>query len=122
MTIDELVELEEIRSLGHAYAQFRDNHDLAGLVSLFTSDAVCEFGDLGGDVVGRDAIRKHFERSLVTYNPSGPMSSIHLSANPWIVFTAADRAEGRWFLVDFLMEPDSPQPLKFLGAYDDVYE
>ncbi len=61
MTVEELLEIEEIKQLRIMYSHYLDGGDLEGLVGLFCEDAVCEFGEnYGGDWVGRETIRKNY--------------------------------------------------------------
>jgi hypothetical protein len=61
VTVEELLEIEEIKQLRVLYSHYLDGGDLEGLVDLFCEDAVCEFGEnYGGDWVGRDAIRQNY--------------------------------------------------------------
>ena len=63
MTIQELLEIEEIKNLRIMYSHYIDGGDVDGLAQLFCEDATCEFGEAyGGDWVGREAIREHYKR------------------------------------------------------------
>ena len=58
MTIEELLEIEEIKNLRIMYSHYFDGGQIDALASLFTEDAVCEFTeDYGGNWVGRQAFR-----------------------------------------------------------------
>ena len=65
MTIEELLEIEEIKNTRHLYSHYYDGNMLDELVSLFTDDAICEFGpEFGGDWVGKDQIRTNYHEYL----------------------------------------------------------
>ena len=75
MTIEELLEIEAIKNTRHLYSHYYDGNKLDELVSLFTDDAVCEFGpEFGGDWVGKDQIRAKYkaerDKRLRDENPS----------------------------------------------------
>jgi len=58
MTVEELLEIEEIKRLRIMYSHYIDGCDIDNLTGLFCEDAVCEFGEAyGGDWVGRETIR-----------------------------------------------------------------
>ncbi len=83
MTVEELLEIEEIKQLRIMYSHYLDGGDLEGLVGLFCEDAVCEFGEnYGGDWVGRETIRKNY--SSYTSDEIKPFSMfMHAVTNPW---------------------------------------
>ena len=70
MTVDELLQIEEIRQLRVRYSHCFDGKRLDDLVDLFTEDAVCEFGpDFGGDWVGKARIRERYARYMASEGP-----------------------------------------------------
>jgi hypothetical protein len=118
--LEKLLALEEIRTLAVRYSQYRDGLHLDELASLFAEDAVCSFGErFGGDVVGRSAIRRHFDGSR-HIGGGVPFGTVHAIGTHWIEFSAADRAQGRCYLIDFTTDTRD-NPLKFLILYDDQY-
>ncbi|GAA4663680.1 nuclear transport factor 2 family protein [Frondihabitans cladoniiphilus] len=127
MTIEELLEIEEIKNIQLDYAEFNDMHDVEGLVNLFTEDAYLEVGeDWGGTWQGRDQIRKEFtawfEEAGENYN------SLYLMTNPRVKLDSPTTAHGRWNFVDFsnrqedsplLVTPGGPtNPVCLLGLYE----
>lgn len=131
MTIDELLEIEEIRRLRLAYSNYFDGHDVEGLTTLFCEDAVCEFpAEFGGDWVGRDTIVANFAREMGRLGE--PYDTMHVVTNPWITITGAEEAHGRCYLIDLLTRQQAgsghsttrgghANPLYFLGMYEDEY-
>ena len=120
MTVEELLEMEEIKSLRIMYSHYFDAGDLDNLATLFTEDAICEFGEeYGGNWVGRETIRKNYGN----YATEGllPHSFMHANTNPWIRLTGPDTANGRWYLLDLNLREDADNPLTLFGIYDDVY-
>ncbi len=115
-----LLAIEEIRTLAVRYSHYRDALHLDELANLFADDAVCSFGQrFGGDVVGRTAIRRHFEGSK-HIGGGVPFGTLHAISTHLIEFTGPDAAEGRCYLTGFVMDTGA-SPLKHLILYDDKY-
>jgi len=127
VTIDGLIDREEVTQLRLGFAAYHDARDWDNLATLFAEEAVCDYPPaLGGQWVGRSAIMQH----IVRLNEGGvPYDALHIMTNPWISLQGADFAKGRWYLTDFLtrQRPDFPSPgghanpLVFLGVYHDEY-
>jgi hypothetical protein len=121
MTPQQLVDLEEIRTLRHLYSHYYDGGDVEGIAGLFTPDAVCEFGpDYGGDWIGRDTIQANYGRFMSRYG--GIFNVMHVVTNPYIRLDGEDRAVGRWYLLDLRTAPGTENPLILFGIYDDEYK
>lgn len=119
--LERLVALEDIRDLAARYSHCRDALDLEGLLELFSDEAILELGPKhGGDLVGKAAIRAHYERSFVT-GGGRPFSTMHFVTNPWIVLTGTDTAQARWSLLVGVIDGSTGTPLRYLGVYDDEY-
>jgi hypothetical protein len=129
VTIEELLIIEELRNLRQAYSAYYDTQDIDNLVSLFTEDAVCEFGKDYGVWRGRQEIRANY---LASFKPVGScMDALHVITNPWIKVTAPDQAHGRCYLIDLLTRQKPvtglatpgghANPLLYLGIYEDDY-
>jgi hypothetical protein len=120
MTVEELLEIEEIKRLRVMYSHYIDGCDIDSLTGLFCEDAMCEFGEAyGGDWVGRETIRENYKR--YTPNELPAHSFMHVTTNPWIRITGSDSANGRWYLLDLNLMESSENPLTLFGIYDDVY-
>ena len=121
MTVEELLEIEEIKQLRVLYSHYLDGGDLDGLVSLFCEDAVCEFGEkYGGNWVGRETIRQNY--APYTTGDIAPFTFfMHAVTNPWIQLTGPETAHGRWYLLDLNLLPGNDNPLNLFGIYDDRY-
>ena len=66
MTIEELLDIEAIKQVRYLYSHYYDGNRLDDLISLFTDDAVCEFGaNFGGDWVGKEQIRATLQQFIV---------------------------------------------------------
>ncbi len=121
MTIDELLDIEEIRSLRMAYGHYYDGQDVERLVDLFTDDAICEFGpQFGGDWVGKAQIRANFEQWSL--REGVPHEVMHATTNPMIRLVDAKLAHGRAYLLDLRTKVGVDNPLILFGIYDDVYQ
>jgi hypothetical protein len=120
VTIEELLEIEEIKNLRIMYSHHIDGGDVDSLAELFCEDAICEFGEAyGGDWVGREAIREHYKRYTAEAIP--PYAFMHAVTNPWIRLISPESANGRWYLLDLNLFPGNENPLSLFGIYDDVY-
>ncbi|WP_028935661.1 nuclear transport factor 2 family protein [Pseudonocardia spinosispora] len=129
MTVEELLEIEQIRALRDRYAAAFDSCDVAGFAELFCDDAVCEFPEeFGGSRVGRDTIAAHFAEQAERM--SEPRDAVHVTTNPWITLTGPDTAHGRCYLLDLRAQQHAEadravsadgNPLLFLGMCEDDY-
>jgi hypothetical protein len=117
-----LWDLEEIKKLRILYSHYLDTHELEKLTSLFTEDAVCDFGR-GGAWKGHDALRRGFAEAHAQYdtNRTGTYPYLHAITNHWIELTGPDSAEGRCYLLDWVTAHVDRNPLLLLGIYADVY-
>ena len=122
MTLEELLEIEEIKNTRHLYSHYYDGNMLDELVSLFTDDAICEFGPaFGGNWVGKDQIRDNYHEYL--YDSGRAVhSQMHAVTNPWIRLLGPDEANGRWYQLNLNVAEGAENPLTLFGIYDDVYK
>ena len=121
MNIEELLAIESIKQVRYLYSHYYDGNRLDDLVSLFTEDAVCEFGpNFGGNWVGRDEIRARYHEFL--YGSGRAVhSQMHAVTNPWIRLNGSDEAMGRWYQLNLNVAEGAENPLTLFGIYDDVY-
>lgn len=118
--IEELIEIEAIKTLRVLYSHYFDGQEIEKLADLFTEDAICEFGpDYGGDWVGRETIRKNFQDYADREGP--PFSVLHATTNPMVQLTGPDTARGRCYLLDLNVAEGAENPLILFGVYDDLY-
>ena len=121
MTIDELLEIEAIKQMRYLYSHYYDGNMLDELVSLFTDDAVCEYGEaFGGDWVGKEQIRARYHDFLYGSQRLAH-SQMHAVTNPWIRLGDHDDAHGRWYQLNLNVAEGVENPLNLVGIYDDVY-
>lgn len=121
MTLEELLEIESIKQMRYLYSHYYDGNMLEELVSLFTEDAVCEYGEpFGGDWVGRDQIREKYREFLIG-SGRAVHSQMHAVTNPWIRLKGPVEAYGRWYQLNLNVAEGAENPLTLFGIYDDVY-
>jgi len=121
MTLEELLETENIKQLRIKYSHYFDGKKIEELCDLFTEDAICEFGpDYGGDWIGRDAIRENFQRFADGEGP--PYGVLHAVTNPLIEIKSKTIAHGRWYLHDLMTQEGQKNTQILYGIYDDVYK
>ena len=121
MTLEELLETENIKQLRIKYSHYFDGKKIEELSELFTEDAICEFGpDYGGDWIGRNAIRENFQRYADGEGP--PYGVLHAVTNPLIEIKSKTIAHGRWYLHDLMTQEGQKNTQILYGIYDDVYK
>ncbi|MFT7221040.1 MAG: hypothetical protein ACI8Z1_002661 [Candidatus Azotimanducaceae bacterium] len=121
MTLEDMLEKENIKELRIKYSHFFDGKQIDDLADLFTADAVCEFGpDYGGDWVGKDTIKENFRSYAEREGPS--FGVLHAVTNPLITLIDSHTAHGRWYLHDLNAQEGVTNPLILYGVYDDVYK
>ena len=122
MTIEELLEMEAIKQVRYLYSHYYDGNRLDDLVSLFTDDAICEFGpNFGGDWVGKEQIRQNYHKFLYE-SGRAVHSQMHAVTNPWIRLQDNGEALGRWYQLNLNVSEGAENPLTLFGIYDDVYQ
>jgi hypothetical protein len=128
--IDDLIAKEEIKRLRWGYCAHLDSHDLDSMISMFTEDAVLDFGaDYGGSWVGHEEIRRNYTHWMAQMGK--PFDALHVVTNPWITLRSDTEADGRWYLLDLLIrqKPHTgletvgghANPLVWIGIYEDQY-
>lgn len=121
MTIEELLEIEEIKNLRIMYSHNYDGARLDDLVDLFTDDAICEFGpEYGGDWIGKEAIRKNYDVNIS--GEGDPHEVMHAVTNHTVELTGPDSAKGRAYLLDLRTKVGVENPLLLFGIYDEIYK
>jgi len=121
LTIEDLLEIEEIKELRMLYSHYYDADDVDNLITLFTDECICEFGPrFGGDWVGIKEIEANYRKWAA--EEGIPHSVMHAVTNPWIRLIDEDTAHGRWYLLDIITDVERENPLGLFGIYDDVYK
>lgn len=116
-----LLDIEQIKNLRVLYSHYLDSADVDNLVSLFTEDAVCDFGR--GIWRGREELRRNFIEVHQHFdtNNKGSYPYLHAVTNHWVEITGEDSAEGRCYLLDYVTADPAKSPLLLLGVYADEY-
>ena len=122
MTIDELLEIEEIRQLRYLYALYLDAGEIDKLVGLFTEDGVAEWPEhMGGFWIGRE--RMHQGWLDVYQEENSPFSMVHIATNPFVRLTGPDTANGRYYGISVhTSEEDIKDVINVIGIHDDLYK
>lgn len=119
MTLDHVVDLEEIRQLKYRYARLLDTKDWDALAGLFVPDATASYsgGQLSFD--GRDAIMGFLRQTL----GSASILTSHVMTQPEVELTGPDEARGTWALADvvILTEPAPGMTVRGASFYSDRY-
>lgn len=120
-TLDQWVEIEQIRTLRIRYSHCYDSQDIDGLCELFTEDAVCVFDPRhGGNWVGLPQIRKKYLEWFAKY--PGYFVVLHAVTNHDVTLLGPNMAKGRAFLLDYnFTKGENSAPLGTIGVYDDRY-
>jgi uncharacterized protein (TIGR02246 family) len=95
LTIEDLLEHEEIKRLKHRYMRALDTHDWELMATLFLPDARCWFGNGKFSAEGREAILSLYRGLL----DDGFWSS-HIAVHPEIELTGPDSARAIWRMED----------------------
>ncbi|MFN3232080.1 MAG: nuclear transport factor 2 family protein [Alphaproteobacteria bacterium] len=120
MTIEELLEIEEIKKLRSLYSHYYDGAEVDKLANLFTQDAICEFGEnYGGNWVGKERIHENYTKWIASEGI--PHEVMHAVTNPNITLIDETHAHGRWYLLDLRTKVGVENPLILFGIYDDDY-
>jgi len=120
--VTEMVQIEAIRKLKYLYAHHLDMKNLDSLLSLFTDNAVCQFGVNYGIWRGIEEIRAGYQAEIDKVRGID-YPFMHTLSTPWIELTAEGRADGKWYLVEMITDSNNiDAPLRFTGVYTDRYE
>ena len=121
MTIEELLEMEEIKQLRHYYALYLDAGEIDKLVDLFVEDGIAEFPEhMGGPWVGHERMRKEWGAVFEAHGK--PFGHLHIATNPFIRLTGPDTANGRYYAISMhTLEKDIKDVLNVIGIHDDLY-
>jgi len=117
-TLQQLSDLEEIRTLKHRYFRGIDTADIALLEPLFTQDLTVDYrgGNYRVQLSGRDDMLEFLANSF----HSGAVA-MHHGHMPDITLTGEDTAEGLWYLEDIFINLDSRTHTIGTAIYKDQY-
>ena len=117
-TLQQLSDLEEIRTVKHRYYRGIDTADEAMLATLFTPDVTVEYRG-GGYLVrlaGRDAMLDFLMNSF-----HADSVATHMGHMPDITLTGDDEAEGIWYLDDVYISLERQDVTTGSAIYHDRY-
>ena len=117
-TVQQLSDLEDIRTLKHRYFRGIDTADLALLGTLFTNDLTVDYR--GGTYRVRLAGRDNMLEFLANSFHSGAVA-MHHGHMPEITLTGENDAEGLWYLEDIFIDVERGSHTIGSAIYRDVY-
>lgn len=117
-TVQQLSDLEDIRTLKHRYFRGIDTADLALLGTLFTNDLTVDYR--GGTYRVRLAGRDNMLEFLANSFHSGAVA-MHHGHMPEITLTGEDSAEGIWYLEDIFINLENRSHTIGSAIYRDQY-
>lgn len=117
-TVQQLSDLEDIRTLKHRYFRGIDTADLALLGTLFTEDLTVDYR--GGTYRVRLAGRDNMLEFLANSFHSGAVA-MHHGHMPEITLTGENDAEGLWYLEDIFIDVEQGSHTIGSAIYRDVY-
>jgi hypothetical protein len=115
--VDQLEDLEAIRSLKYAYFRLLDTKRFDELGGLLTEDATSAYqsGELSQN--GRAAIVKFLKDSL----SSAEIVTMHTGHHPEIELRSGSSASGTWYLEDLVVVPGADLEIHGTAIYSDEY-
>ncbi len=121
MKIEELLEIEEIRTLRHLYALYLDSGEIEKMVALFLDDAVAEWPDfMGGHWVGKQQLYDGWLRVYKEHDM--PFAHMHIATNPFVRLTGPDTANARYYGISVhTTEKTLDGVMNVFGIHDDLY-
>ncbi|HTT44300.1 MAG TPA: nuclear transport factor 2 family protein [Steroidobacteraceae bacterium] len=119
MTADDLIEMEQIKRVKYRYLRAMDTADHALLATLFTPDVSARFvgGSYDVSVEGRAQLLEYL---AVSANADVVVN--HNCHHPEIDLTAADAAEGLWYLQDWYYNRRDRRIVRGASFYRDRYQ
>ena len=117
-TLQQLSDLEDIRTLKHRYFRGIDTADLALLGTLFTQDLTVDYrgGTYRVRLEGRDNMLEFLANSF----HSGAVA-MHHGHMPEITLTGENDAEGIWYLEDIFIDVERSSHTIGSAIYRDFY-
>ena len=117
-TLQQLSDLEDLRTLKHRYFRGIDTADIDLLEPLFTEDVEIDYR--GGSYRVMLAGRNNMLEFLANSFHSGVLA-MHQAHMPEITLLSADRAEGIWNLEDLFILLDTGMKTQGTALYKDQY-
>ena len=117
-TLQQLSDLEDLRTLKHRYYLSIDTADMATLDTLFTDDVAVIYrgGSYHVEFAGRANMIEFLANSF-----NSDMVAMHHGHMPVIVLTGDDSAEGTWYLEDIAIRLNDNTHTSGAAIYRDRY-
>lgn len=117
-TLQQLSDLEDIRTLKHRYFRGIDTADVDLLRTLFTEDVEIDYrgGSYRARLTGRDNMLEFLANSF----HAGALA-MHHGHMPEVTLTGDDSAQGIWYLEDMFILVDAGIKTEGTALYKDVY-
>lgn len=117
-TLQQLSDLEDIRTLKHRYYRGIDTADMSLLADLFTDDIYVDYrgGGYRVNLSGKDNFLEFIANSF----HSGAVA-MHHGHMPDITLTGDDTAKGVWYLEDIFIDVESKSHTIGTAIYKDEY-
>lgn len=117
-TLQQLSDLEDIRTLKHRYYRGIDTADMSLLADLFTDDLYVDYrgGGYRVTLTGKDNMLEFIANSF----HSGAVA-MHHGHMPDITLTGDDTAKGIWYLEDIFIDVESKSHTIGTAIYKDEY-
>ena len=117
--VGELDDREALRQLTARYMQAMHDARWEDAVDCFADDAEYDHGILG-ELRGKSDIRQFYTEFMPAYEEAGGWS-FDVLADP-VIEVDGDKAEGRWFLLTLLIDPDSQEAAWSIATLDYEYK
>jgi hypothetical protein len=117
-SLQQLTDLEDIRTLKHRYFRGIDTADMALLDGLFTEDVAVDYrgGSYRVNLSGKADMLEFLANSF-----HSDAVAMHHGHMPEIALTGADSAEGIWYLEDIFINREARTHTFGSAIYKDVY-
>lgn len=116
--VGEIEDRDAIRELTHRYMQAMHDARFEDAVDCFADDAEYDHGLLG-ELRGKPDLRTFYTQFMPAFESAGGWS-YDVLANP-LIRIEGDRAEARWFLLTFLIDPDTQKPAWAMATLEYEY-
>jgi hypothetical protein len=116
--VRELEDREAVRQLTAEYMQAMHDARWEDAVDCFARDASYDHGVLG-ELRSKDDIRHFYTEFMPAFEGAGGWA-FDVLADP-VIQVSGDRAEGRWFLLTLLIDPDTQDPAWSIATLEYEY-
>ena len=116
--VKDLQAREDIRQLTNKYMQAMHDARWQDAVECFSDDASYDHGILG-ELRNKDEIRQFYTEFMPSFEEAGGWA-FDILADP-VIELHSDKAQGRWFLLTLLIDPDTQKPAWSIATLDYEY-